>query len=125
MWGGFKRVHINKKEKEDNIGQAFAYVYCKSMDELLIFALSAQEARFGGIVIQPMKNPLFKTYRHKYLMDKWRRLTPLIAKWAIFLRRLHDEIVYRPGNSGALESAARFKLISSKFFPDSCIAIYG
>ena len=111
--GGFKRVKVNKVNKEeDNIREAFAYVYCKSTNELLLFALFPDEARFGGIVIQPMKDTPFKMYRHKYLMDKWRRLTPLIAKWAIFLTRLHDEIVYRPGNSGAIKCAINFKLLN-------------
>ena len=79
------------------------------VDEILIIGLSAQEARFGGIVIQPM-NYQYKEYRIKYLINKWRRLTPLIGKWAIFLIQLHDKIIYKPGNSGAKRSAENFEL---------------
>ena len=108
IWGGFKRVFVISKI-EDGIGEAFAYVYCKSTKELLILGLSAGEARFGGIVIQPMGD-LLKIYRHKYLMNKWRRLTPFIGKWTKFLIQLHDEVVYRPGNSGAVKTAEHFEI---------------
>ena len=42
-------------------------------------------------------------------MDKWRRLTPLIGIWTIYLRKLHDEVIYRPGNTGAINCAKHFK----------------
>ena len=120
IWGGFKRVFVKsisednigifvEKKIEDDINEAFAHVYCKSSDELLIIGLSASEARFGGIVIQPMGN-LLKIYRHKHLMNKWRRLTPLIGKWTKFLIQLHDEVVYRPGNSGATKVEKHFEI---------------
>ena len=114
IWGGLKRVFINTAQ-EDGLGEAFAYVYCKSTKELQIIALSAREARFGGIVIEPMNSSSrFKVYRHNHLMNKWRRLTPLIGKWAILLRLLHDEIIYRPGNSGAKRVAKDFELCNKK-----------
>ena len=94
VWGGFRRLFLINM-KEDKISEAFAYVYCESTKELLIFGLFAQEARFGGIVIQPMANFYddYHFFRHKYLMNKWRRLTPLIGKWAIFLIQLHNKVI--------------------------------
>ena len=108
VWGGFKRIFVNSNI-EDEIGEAFAHVYCKSTKELLIVGLSASEARFGGIVVQPMDN-LLKIYRHKHLMNKWRKLTPLIGKWANYLIQLHDEVVFRPGYSGAIKTAKHFEI---------------
>ena len=91
------------------LAKHFSHVYCKSTKELLIVGLSASEARFGGIVIQPMGN-LLKIYRHKHLMNKWRKLTPLIGKWSNYLIQLHDEVVFRPGYSGAIKTAKHFEI---------------
>ena len=106
-FGGFKRIFVNSST-EDRISEAFANVYCKSTKELLIIGLYASEARYGGIVIQPLDDML-KVYRHKHLMNKWRKLTPLIGKWRKFLIQLHDEVVFRPGNSGAKSAYKRFR----------------
>lgn len=99
----------------DNEHEAFAYIYYPSTKDLYCVALNADEARFGGIVVQPnLYHPMVQKFvRHKNLMTKWRRLTPLIGKWALFFNQFYAEVAYRPENSGALAAAANFKAIAS------------
>ena len=99
----------------DSGHEAFAYLYYPSTKYLYCVVLYADEARFGGIVVQPdVQHPLVKKFvRHQYLMTMWRRLTPLIGKWALFFNQLYSEVAYRPGNSGALSAAQNFQAIAS------------
>ena len=55
------------------------------------------------------KNDVQK-YRMQYLMNKWRRLTLIVGKWASFLTSLYTEITYRPENLGAKQAAEHFKM---------------
>ena len=66
--------------------EAFTYIYYESTKELYCLALRAAEARFGGVVIGPNNDNLLvkKFNRHRYLMNKLRRLVPLIGKLALF-----------------------------------------
>jgi hypothetical protein len=110
MWGGCVRKFINTGETDDG-HEAFAYLYYPSTKDLYCIALNADEARFGGIVVQPaIYNPIVQKFeRFQYLMNKWRRLTPLIGKWALFFNQIYTEVTYRPGNQGALAAASNFK----------------
>lgn len=113
MWGGCVRKFINTGQS-DNKHEAFTYVYYPDTKDLYCIALNADEARFGGIVVQPANDhPLVKKFtKHQYLMNKWRRLTPLIGKWALFFNQTYTEITYRPGNQGALSACANFIKLS-------------
>ena len=106
---GVTRGAIIRLCKENNIP-----IYEK--DFLVDDVLNADEARFGGIVITPrLYHPLVQKFtRIQYLMNKWRRLTPLIGKWVIFLIQFHDEIAYKPGNSGAKKVAEHFENCTKK-----------
>ena len=61
----------------------------------------------GGIVAEPVQN------RKKFL-HPW-RLTPLIGKWALFLKNLYTEITYRPGNLGAECAALEFQAYMQQY----------
>jgi hypothetical protein len=109
MWGGCVRKFINS-DQSDNKHEAFTYVYYPDTKDLYCIALNADEARFGGIVVSPASyHPLVKKFtRHQYLMNKWRRLTPLIGKWASFFNQTYTEVTYRQGNQGALAAENNF-----------------
>jgi len=104
MFGGLIRVFTNTRI-QDKIDEAFTYIYYESTKELYCLALRAAEARFGGVVIGPNNDNLLvkKFNRHRYLMNKLRRLVPLIGKLALFFNQLYIEVRYRPYNSGAKE----------------------
>ena len=110
MFGGCVRIHTNTNHR-DHINESFAYIYYPLTKELYCLALNASEARFGGIVISPNYNhPLVKKYeRIKFLMNKLKRLAPIIGKWALFFNQLYTEITYRPNNLGANEAIKRLK----------------
>jgi hypothetical protein len=114
IWGGCVRKFINTGQS-DNKHEAFTYVYYPDTKDLYCIALNADEARFGGIVVSPaLHHPLVKKFtRHKYLMNKWRRLTPLVGKWASFFNQTYTEVTYRPGNQGALAASANFMTLSA------------
>ena len=116
VWGGCVRKFINTGITDDE-HEAFAYIYYPVTKDLYCIALHADEARFGGIVVQPAKyHSLVKKFtRHQYLMNKWRRLTPIIGKWTIFFNQFYAEVTYRPGNQGALAAAANFKTCASSY----------
>jgi len=113
IMGGCIRKFINSN-KSDNKNEAFTYIYYPDKKDLYCIALNANEGRFGGIVIQPELNHYLvkKFTRHQYLMNKWRRLTPLIGKWALFFNQTYSEITYRPGNSGALSAGINYAILS-------------
>ena len=114
IWGGCVRrfVNTNKSDEGHNV---FTYVYYPKTKDLYCIALNGDEARFGGIVITPAsRHPMVEKFtRHQYLMNKWRQLTPLIGKWALFFNQLYTEVTYRPGNLGALTVGAEFKILSA------------
>lgn len=113
IYGGCIRTFQNTIIcKFDENHDAFTYIYYPNSKDLYCIALSAAEACFGGIVIRPVayNNPLVKKYiRHQYLMNKWRKLTPLIGKWSLFFNNLYTEVTYRPGNLGALTTKDEFE----------------
>jgi hypothetical protein len=114
VYGGCVRQFV-KTNKSDGGHNTFTYVYYPKTKDLYCIALNADEARFGGIVVSPASyHPLVKKFtRHQYLMNKWRRITPLIGKWALFFNQLYTEVTYRPGNQGALSAGANFATLSS------------
>lgn len=89
--------------------EAFTYIYYPSTKELYCIGLCADEARFGGIVVMPMMKRDLARHRVKYLMNKWRRLTPLIGKWALFFNQFYTEVTYRPGNLGSQSAIYNLK----------------
>ena len=70
-FGEFVRNFVNTGITDDG-HEAFAYIYYPVTKDLYCIALHADEARFGGIVLQPAHNhPLVKKFtRHHYLMNK-------------------------------------------------------
>ena len=116
VYGGCSRLigeWTNGTGRVDNKYEAFAYLYYPSIQELHCHGLYANEEfvnREGarGIVITPMSDEYLHIYRNQYLMNRWRRLTPLIGKWALFLKNLYTEVTYRPGNQGAQCAALEF-----------------
>jgi len=113
MWGGCVRRFVKTNECDEG-HNAFTYVYYPKTKDLYCIALNADEARFGGIVVTPAYwHPLVEKFsRHQYLMNKWRKLTPLIGKWSLFFNLLYTEVTYRPGNLGALSALIEFERLS-------------
>jgi len=113
FWGGCIRRFI-KTNKSDEGHNAFTYVYYPKTKDLYCIALNADEARFGGIVVTPASwHPMVKKFtRHQYLMNKWRKVTPLVGKWSLFFNQLYMEVTYRPGNLGAVSAAVEFNYLS-------------
>ena len=110
IWGGCVRRFV-KTNNCDGGHNAFTYVYYPKTKDLYCIALNADEAKFGGIVVTPASwHPLVEKFsRHQYLMNKWRKLTPLIGKWSLFFNLLYTEVTYRPGNLGAINAFVEFK----------------
>ena len=114
-YGGYVRKFVNTGIADD-AHEAFAYLYYPSTKDLYCVMFNVDEARFGGIVIRPASDhyPMIQKFaRHQYLMTRWRRITPLIGKWALFFNRLYTEVTYRPGNKGALAAGANFQMFAS------------
>lgn len=117
MFGGYVRIFTNSL-KSDEINEAFTYIYYKLTKELYCLALIAHELRFGGIAICPdINNILVKKFeRHEFLMNKFKRLVPLIGKWALFFNQLYTEVTYRPHNLGAIKTLKRLNNYESMTF---------
>ena len=112
--GGCQRIfNCSSELRKDNCDAAYLCLYYPTVKELYWVGLKAQEARFGGIVIQPMSfnNPIMKKERTKFLMNHLRKMVHLVGKWAIFLKRLYTEVSYRPGNLGAIHTLKHFKTV--------------
>ena len=104
---GVHRVFVNTKEI-DFTYVAFAYIYCSSTKELFCLGLTIRDLPNNNIVLMPMYN--VQKYRMQYLMNKWRRLTLIVGKWARFLSLLYIEITYRPENQGAKQTSEHFAM---------------
>ena len=123
VYGGCSRLigaWGNGDGEVDNEYEAFAYLYYPSTQELHCHGLYAREEFLsregaGGIVIIPMPSCYLHIHRHQYLMDRWRRLTPLIGKWVLFLKNLYTEVTYRPGNQGAQYVALEFQAYMQQY----------
>ena len=101
------RVFVNTKEI-DFTYVAFAYIYCSSTKELFCLGLTVKDTPNDGIVLLPMYN--VQKYRMQYLMNKWRRLTLIVGKWASFLTSLYTEVTYHPDNLGAKQTSEHFAM---------------
>ena len=123
VYGGCSRLigsWIDGSGEVDNQYEAFAYLYYPSTQELHCHGLYAREEYLNregarGMVIIPMPDSYLYIYRRQYLMNRWRRLTPLIGKWALFFKNLYTEITYRPGNLGAECAALEFQAYMQQY----------
>ena len=123
VYGGCKRVFINadiigdggELVSHDFIEQrrddGFICIYYPIVKEIYWVGLNGGEARFGGIVISPMYDRAIVKYRVQFLMQRWRAIAPLVGKWAIVLKKLYNEITYRPDNQGAKITALHYQAI--------------
>jgi hypothetical protein len=100
----------------DYTNLAIAYIYCQYTKELVCIGLAAAAPETCAYNFNYIQNGLhlaeYHTLRHfriKYLLTKWRRLTPLIGKIAITLRTMYTEVTYRPWNKGAIAAKYNFE----------------
>ena len=118
-FGGWQRVFVNAPVRgtNDYNHEAYMCIYYPIVQELYWVGIRADEARFGGIVHEPMcfGSLIMKIERTKFLMNRWRIITPLVGKWAIFMKRLYTEITYRPGHQGALTTKEHFGQCASNY----------
>lgn len=94
----------------DHNYNCIAVVYNKYDNEIAYFMLYASENRFGGIIIQPVKSSsdVFKQHRHKFLLNKFTRLSLLIGKICLFIKNIYIEISFRPGGQGYIVAQQNF-----------------
>ena len=113
-WTGCIRRYV-KTNDYDTGNTAFTYVYYPKTKDLYCIAVDVdtrdKTSIYSVIVVTPASwHPMVQKFsRHQYLMNKWRKLTPLIGKWSLFFNLLYTEVTYRPGNVGATNAFMEFK----------------